>query len=194
MPLRAQSSKSQDDSPETIRIRQATAADIPAVRELIDASVRGLSLSYYDQEQIESALSSVFGVDSQLIQDKTYFVAEIGVQLVGSGGWSKRRALFGADQAKPDRFDELLNPATDAARIRAFYVHPEWSRRGIGRKIAEACEKAAKAAGFVTLELIATLPGEPFYLTMDYRVVEPFPIPLPDGQSLPAFRMEKKLE
>jgi predicted N-acetyltransferase YhbS len=195
VPLTAHSSSSQDDSPQSsIRIRQATEADIPALQQLIDASVRVLSLPYYNQEQIESALTNVFGVDSQLIQDETYFVAEVGGQIVGSGGWSKRRTLFGGDQAKPEQFDELLNPATEAARIRAFYVHPEWSRRGIGRKIAEACENAAKAAGFATLQLIATLPGEPFYLTMGYRVVEPFAIPLPDDQSLPAFRMKKRLK
>lgn len=195
MPLPAQSSNSQADSPETtIRIRQATTADIPALQRLIDASVRALSSPYYDQEQIESSLINVFGVDSQIIQDETYFVAEIAGQIVGGGGWSKRKTLFGGDQAKPNEIDELLDPATEAARIRAFYVHPDWSRRGIGRKIAETCEDAAKAAGFTMLELIATLPGEPLYLALGYRIVEPFPIPLPDGQSLPAFRMEKKLE
>jgi len=169
-------------------------ADIPALQKLIDASVRALSLPYYNQEQIESALTNVFGVDSQLIQDETYFVAEVAGQIVGGGGWSKRKTLFGGDQAKLDQPDDLLNPASDAARIRAFYVHPEWSRRGIGRKIAEACENAAKAAGFAMLELIATLPGEPLYLSLGYRIVEPFPIPLPDGQSLPAFLMEKRLK
>ncbi len=195
MPLPAHSSSLQDDPPETsVKIRQATTADIPALQKLIAASVRGLSLPYYNQEQIESALTNVFGVDSQLIQDQTYFVAEVGGQIVGGGGWSKRKTLFGGDQAKPDQFDELLNPASDAARIRAFYVHPEWSRRGIGRKIAEACENAAKAAGFTMLELIATLPGEPLYLAMGYSIVEPFPIPLPGGRSLPALRMEKRLE
>jgi predicted N-acetyltransferase YhbS len=194
VPFPAHNSSSQDDSPETsIRIRQATSADIPSIQRLIDASVRGLSLPYYDQDQIESALASVFGVDSQLIQDQTYFVAEVGGQIVGSGGWSKRRTLFGGDQAKPDGFDELLNPATDAGRIRAFYVHPKWARRGIAKKLAEACENAAKAAGFTMLELLATLPGEPLYLALGYRVVEPSRIPLPDGQSLPAFRMEKAL-
>ena len=195
MPLRVQNSESQDDSPETsIRIRQATSADIPALQSLIDASVRGLSLPYYDQDQIEKALASVFGVDSQLIQDQTYFVADLGGQIVGSGGWSKRRTLFGGDQFKSDGFDELLNPATDAARIRAFYVHPEWARRGIARKLAEACENAASAAGFTMLELLATLPGEPLYLALGYRVVEPSVIPLPNGLSLPALRMEKRLK
>jgi predicted N-acetyltransferase YhbS len=194
VPLSVHSSSSPDDSPETsVIIRLATAADIPALQKLIDASVRALSLPYYNQEQIESALSSVFGVDSQLIQDQTYFVAEIAGQIVGAGGWSKHRTLFGGDQTKSDQIDELLNPATDAARIRAFYVHPEWSRRGIARRIAQACENAANAAGFGMLELIATLPGEPLYLALGYRIVEPFPLPLPDGRSLPAFRMEKRL-
>jgi GNAT superfamily N-acetyltransferase len=153
-----------------------------------------LSLPYYDREQIESSLTNVFGVDSQLIQDGTYFVAEIAGQIVGAGGWSKRRTLFGGDQAKPDQIDELLDPTTDAARIRAFYVHPDWSRKGIGRRIAEACEQAAREAGFGALELIATLPGEPLYTALGYSIVEPFDIPLPNRQSLPAFRMEKRLK
>lgn len=188
MPLPAKS-----NSPEaSITLRRATPEDIPALQALIDVSVRMLSVSYYDQDQIESALRNVFGVDSQLIEDGTYFVAESAGQIVGGGGWSKRKTLFGGDQYKTDQ-DLLLNPATDAARIRAFYVHPEWSRRGIGRKIAQACEDAAKAAGFKMLELVATLPGEPLYLAMGYTKVEPYQIPLPDGQSLPAFLMEKPI-
>ena len=188
------SKKSEASSTETpITIRRASPEDIPALQALIDVSVRTLSASYYDQDQIESALTNVFGVDSQLIEDGTYFVAEIAGQIVGAGGWSKRKALFGGDQYKTDH-EQLLNPATDAARIRAFYVHPEWSRRGIGRKIAQACEDAAKTAGFKMLELAATLPGEPLYLAMGYRNMGACPIPLPDGRSLPLFRMEKRLE
>ena len=197
MPLPAHRSSSQHGSPEPetpIKIRQATTEDVPALQRLIDASVRVLSLPYYDREQIESSLTNVFGVDSQLIQDGTYFVAEIAGQIVGAGGWSKRRTLFGGDQAKPDQIDELLDPTTDAARIRAFYVHPDWSRKGIGRRIAEACEQAAREAGFGALELIATLPGEPLYTALGYSIVEPFDIPLPNRQSLPAFRMEKRLK
>ena len=188
------SKKSEDSSTDTsITIRPANPEDIPALQALIDVSVRTLSASYYNQDQIESALANVFGVDSQLIEDGTYFVAEIAGQIVGAGGWSKRKALFGGDQFKADHA-QLLNPATDAARIRAFYVHPEWSRRGIGRKIAQACEDAAKTAGFKMLELAATLPGEPLYLAMGYKNMGACPIPLPGGRSLPCFRMEKRLE
>ena len=176
-----------------ITIRLASQEDIPALTELIDESVRTLSLAYYDRQQIESALAHIFGVDSQLIQDQTYFVAEIEGQIVGAGGWSKRATLFGGDQTKPDHTDDLLNPVADAAKIRAFYVHPEWSRKGIGRRIAQACEEAAKDAGFKRLELIATLPGQPMYLALGYSIVEPFDISLPDGQALPTFRMENRL-
>ena len=192
MPLPAKRSEA-SSTEASIIIRRASSEDIPALQALIEVSVRKLSASYYDQNQIESALTNVFGVDSQLIEDGTYFVAETGGQIVGGGGWSKRKTLFGGDQYKTDQ-DLLLNPATDAARIRAFYVHPEWSRRGIARKIVLACESAAKTAGFRTLELVATLPGEPLYLAMGYRNMGAHPIPLPGGESLPAFRMEKRLE
>lgn len=177
----------------SVSIRLAAAEDIPALQELITASVRVLSTPYYDCAQIESALIHVFGVDRQLIQDETYFVAESYGQIVGCGGWSKRLTLFGGDQAKSDQVDELLQPVEDAARLRAFYVHPEWSRRGIGRQIVTACEKGAREAGFKKLELVATLPGEPLYSAMGYSRIEPYEIPLPDNQSLPAFRMEKRL-
>lgn len=178
----------------SIVIRLAAMEDVPALQELIISSVRALSLPYYDEDQIEGSLTHVFGVDSQLIQDGTYFVAENEGQIVGAGGWSKRKTLFGGDQAKLDHFDELLNPAKDAARIRAFYVHPRWSRRGLGRRIVRACEEAAHQAGFMKLELIATLPGEPLYSALGYTIVEPFAIPLPEGHSLPAFRMDKRLD
>ena len=122
------------------------------------------------------------------------FVAEIEDQIVGCGGWSKRKTLFGGDQAQSVRMDELLNPATDAARVRAFYVHPKWARKGIGRQILQTCEDAASRSGFTKLELIATLPGEPLYSAQGYEQIGPFEIPLPDGHSLPAFHMRKMLE
>ncbi len=174
-------------------IRLAAMEDVPALQELIAASVRALSLPYYSAQQIDSALMHVFGVDRQLIHDATYFVAEVEGQIVGCGGWSKRKTLFGGDQAQSARVDELLSPETDAARVRAFYVHPQWSRRGIGRQILKACEEAASESGFKVLELVATLPGEPFYSAMGYSRIEPYEIPLPDNQSLPAFLMEKRL-
>ncbi len=175
-----------------IEIRLATIADIPRLRELIRDSVSVLSDQYYSPEQIASALSHVFGVDTQLILDGTCFVAEVDKQPAGCGGWSKRKTLFGGDQTKTDQIDELLDPATDAARIRAFYVHPQFARQGIGTRILEACEDAARSAGFARVELIATLPGEPLYSAAGYSNQGPFEIPLPDGASLPAFRMEKR--
>lgn len=182
-----------DRSDAAINLRLATLEDIPGLERLINDSVRALSVDYYTPSQIESALTNVFGVDTQLIVDKTYFVVEAAGSLAGAGGWSKRKTLFGGDQAKAEA-DPLLLPGKDAARLRAFYVHPDWSRRGIGRLITQACESAARDAGFTQLELIATLPGQPLYEANGYRVVSPFEIPLPDNLSLPAFRMMKDLE
>ena len=182
-----------DESGSTITLRLATARDIPALQNLIDQSVRALSVDYYSRMQIESALKNVFGVDTQLISDQTYFVAEAGDRIVGGGGWSKRDTLFGGDQAKSNATDALLIPGEQPARLRAFYVHPEWSRRGIGRLITIACETAAQDSGFTRIELIATLPGQPLYEANGYEIVGPFEIPLPDGLSLPAFRMAKSL-
>ena len=176
-----------------IELRQATTADIPALEELIRASVTALSVEHYTSAQIASALSHVFGVDTQLIADGTYFVAEVDGELAGSGGWSKRATLFGGDQSKTDRPDPVLDPAAEAARIRAFYVHPRWSRRGVGSRILTACEEGARAAGFSRIELVATLPGEPLYTARGYEKVEPMRLETPDGESLPAFRMTKPL-
>ncbi len=181
------------ESQSTIRLRLGTSQDIPALQNLIDQSVRALSIDYYSPAQIESALTNVFGVDTQLIADQTYFVAESGAQIVGGGGWSKRNTLFGGDQAKSHETDALLTPGKQPARLRAFYVHPDWSRRGIGRLITIACETAARSAGFTSVELIATLPGQPLYEANGYEIVSPFEIPLPDGLFLPAFRMVKTL-
>lgn len=174
-------------------IRTATGADITALQALIPASVRSLSAGFYDARQIESALTHVFGIDSQLIADATYFVAEDDGLIVGCGGWSKRQTLFGGDQSKAERGDPLLDPATDAARIRAFFVHPTHARKGIGKRIIEACEKAARQAGFRTLELAATLPGVPFYLMLGYTTTEQFEYQLADGVPFPLARMVKHL-
>ncbi|MGI8838419.1 MAG: GNAT family N-acetyltransferase [Pyrinomonadaceae bacterium] len=176
----------------TVQIRQAQIEDVPALENLIRDSVSVLSLPYYTAKQISSALAHVFGPDTQLILDGTYFVAEADNQIAGSGGWSKRRTLFGGDQAKP-LVDPLLDPTEEAARIRAFYVHPSWSRRGVATKILIACEDAARRAGFSRIELAATLPGEPLYLARGYRKCEPLQIETPDGESLSAFRMEKEI-
>ena len=177
----------------SIEIRLATKEDIPALQELIRESVSVLSAQYYSAPQIASGLSHVFGVDTQLIVDATYFVAEVENGIVGGGGWSKRTTLFGGDKSKSDHVDHLLDPETEAARIRAFYVHPEWSRRGIGSMILKSCEAAARLAGFRKIELVATLPGEPLYLARGYEKTEAIQIETPDGESLPAFRMTKTL-
>lgn len=173
-------------------IRRATANDIPALEKLIPQSVRLLSANYYTAEQIESGLKYIFGVDSQLIEDGTYYVVETEGEIVGCGGWSKRRTLYGGDQAKAE-VDSLLNPEVDAARIRAFFVHPNRKRQGIGSRIMEACEQAARHAGFTVLELVATLPGEPLYKAFGYEAVERFEIDLPDGVTLPVARMTKRI-
>jgi predicted N-acetyltransferase YhbS len=174
-------------------IRLANAADIPALEKLIPESVRSLSSDYYSIVQIESALLNVFGVDTQLIRDGTYFVAEADGQIVGCGGWSRRKTLFGSDRAKATTEDSLLDPGTDPARIRAFFVHPDWARRGIGGRLIKACEEAARAAGFQAIEMVATLPGEPLYTAFGYRVTERFDIPLPGEMGLPAALMRKEL-
>ncbi len=175
-----------------MHIRLATLADIPALNEVISESVTVLSQRYYSPEQIATALDHVFGVDTQLILDGTYFVAEFEGEIAGCGGWSKRKTLFGGDQTKPVIGDSLLDPATDAARIRAFYVDPRWARQGVGTMILKACEDAARAGGFLRVELIATLPGAPFYAAAGYSKGEPFEIPLPDAPPLPAFKMDKR--
>lgn len=175
-----------------IQIRPARMAEIPALEQLIARSVRALSLGHYTPRQIELALVHIFGVDSQLIADGTYFVVEADDQLAACGGWSKRRTLYGGDQMKAGE-DNLLDPQTEAARIRAFFVDPAFARRGIGKQLIDACETAARAAGFTRLEMGATLPGEPLYAAVGYRAVEHLAVPLPDNETLPIIRMEKQL-
>ncbi len=162
------------------------------LEQLIASSVRGLSVNYYSPEQIESALKYVFGIDTQLILDGTYFAAEVDNQIVGCGGWSKRNTLFGGDQAKLNE-DNLIDPAIEAARIRAFFVHPDFARRGIGKQIIAACENAAANAGFHQLELAATLPGEPMYTAVGYHTIERFDHTLRNGVVLAFVKMGKSL-
>lgn len=159
-----------------IEVRLARASDVPAITMLIAASARGLTRDDYTAEQIEAAVSSIFGVDSELIADGTYFIAEADRELIGCGGWSRRRTLFGGDQAA-SRQAGVLDPAQDAARIRAFFVHPSWARRGVGRALLERCEKEAQDAGFCAVELMSTLPGLGFYRTMGYEALEPILYP-----------------
>jgi GNAT superfamily N-acetyltransferase len=175
-------------------LRQAVPDDTPALTELIDASVRGLQAGDYSPSQIESALASVYGVDSQLIADGTYFAVEAiegeTSTIVACGGWSKRKTLYGGDVWKA-REDSLLDPSRDAAKIRAFFVHPDWVRRGIGTMLLDACEQAAMAGGFRRFEMGATLSGVPLYKARGYAALENLGVPLANGESLPIVRMEK---
>lgn len=181
------------------QIRKAVAADIPRLLEVIDASVRGLQANDYSPAQIEGALQSVYGVDSQLIADGTYFAveapdAQTGHPLiVACGGWSQRKTLYGGDQYA-GREDSLLDPKRDAAKIRAFFVHPGWARQGIGSLILEACERAAGEAGFARLEMGATLSGVEFYRAKGYAEVENQEVPLSNGETLPIVKMARQLK
>src|SRR5437763_2162272 len=177
---------------ENWKLRLAREDDIPALEKLITLSVRGLQASHYSVAQMAAALGSVFGVDRRLIRDGTYFVVELDGALIGCGGWSKRKTLFGSDH-HTTRDDAELDPITDAARIRAFFVHPDHARRGMGRAILEACEKAICDAGFTAIELAATLTGVPFYAAFGYVPGEKSDIPLANGLSLQIVRMTKDL-
>lgn len=175
-----------------LRLRLACTEDISALDQLMRKSVRALSVGYYTERQIEYSLVHVFGIDTQLIADGTYFVAEVGDRIVGCGGWSRRRTLYGGDQTKSGE-DHLLDPATEAARIRAFFVDPDFARQGIGKRIMKACETAALEAGFQRLELGATLPGEPLYVAVGYQPIERIDHSMPDGETLTVIRMGKQI-
>jgi GNAT superfamily N-acetyltransferase len=178
------------------QLRRARPEDVPALRILIDHSVRTLQAADYSPAQIEAALIHVFGPDTQLIADGTYFVVEAvstsgAVELAGCGGWSKRKTLYGSDHAA-GRDDELLDPLTEQARIRAFFVHPDWSRRGVGTMLLDACEYAASEAGFRAFEMGATLTGLRLFQARGYQPVEHIAVPLGDGLTLPVVRMAKR--
>jgi N-acetylglutamate synthase-like GNAT family acetyltransferase len=178
-------------------LRLAREEDIPTLHELIALSVRGLMTWAYSASQLESALGTWLGVDSQLVADGTYFVVECEAadgtkKMAGCGGWSKRKTPYGSDH-RPGREDRLLDPKTEAAKIRAFFVHPTFARRGIGSQILEACERAAMDAGFTELEMGATLSGVPLYEKHGYRSVERIELPLTNGETLPIEKMKKNI-
>jgi GNAT superfamily N-acetyltransferase len=175
-----------------ITIRPAAFEDIPVLQELIASSARGLGKGYYTDAQTESAIRHVFGVDSQLISDGTYYAVEADGIIVACGGWSKRNKLFGGDQYGKE-IAPLLDPEKDTARIRAFFVHPGYARRGIGQMLISACEKAAIEHGFRKMEMGATLPGVPFYAAMGYDELEPIDLPMPDDEIISIVRMGKSL-
>jgi N-acetylglutamate synthase-like GNAT family acetyltransferase len=204
--------------PVHIQTRLATAEDIPLLRALIDDSVRKLQANDYSQEQMEAALRTVFGVDSQLIADGTYLVAETASSpkagdpgppesaisafrggyprveakpvIAGCGGWSKRKTLYGGDRWR-ERQDDLLDPKTDAAKVRAFFIHPDWARCGVGSIILNDCENAARAAGFTRFEMGATLTGEKFFRQRGYVAQEQIDLQLENGIIFPIIHMVK---
>src|SRR6185369_3964887 len=152
---------------EPVQIRKAMLADVPSIEALVALSARSLGAGDYTAEQIESALRGAWGVDTELIRDGTYFVGEATGEIVLCGGWSRRATTFGGD-AYERRESRLLDPEREAARIRAFFVHPTWARQGHGSRLLELCEAEAAAAGFTATELVATLPGERLYARHGY--------------------------
>lgn len=175
------------------KLRIATLADTEKLHALIALSVRGLMPQEYTPSQLESALGNWLGLDTQLIKDQTYFVVEThDREMVGCGGWSKRKTPYGSDH-RANREDELLDPATEAAKIRAFFVHPEWSRRGIGKMLLDASESAAREAGFRKLEMGATLTGIPLYARYGYVAGERVGLPLEGGDVLEIVKMTKNV-
>lgn len=179
---------------EDLRFRPAVLADVLRLTELIEASVRHLQAEDYSPTQIVGALGTWLGVDTQLIADGTYFVVEPAgeaARLVACGGWSRRKTPYGSDH-RPERDDSLLDPRTDAAKIRAFFVHPAWARRGMGSRILELCEEAARAEGFTRFEMGATLTGVPLYRRHGYVERERIELPLENGESLPIVRMTRE--
>jgi GNAT superfamily N-acetyltransferase len=173
-----------------LRHRLATRADLDALRVLMNAAIGALQRPFLDATQIESS-RAIMGLDTRLIDDGTYFVVEAGSEIAGCGGWSRRATLYGGDHT-PGRSPALLDPARDAARVRAMYTHPDHIRKGVGRLILSLCESAARAEGFRDVELMATLSGEPLYRACGYEVVEV----LEDargGVPVPLKRMRKAL-
>lgn len=174
-----------------VTLRAAVLADVPALEELVDASIRGLGARYYTAAEIESSMRYVFGMDSTMIEDGTYVVLEDGNSILGAGGWSFRRTPFGGDQATPVRDADLRKPGVDAAVIRAMFVHPSCARMGVGSLILQACEGRALDAGFTRLELVATLSGVEFYEGMGYHGTETLHYRMADDSTIDFVRMEK---
>jgi GNAT superfamily N-acetyltransferase len=177
---------------EKFHLRIATTEDVAEIRELIDASVRGLQAGDYSTAQIEGALVTVFTIDTQLIADGTYFVAfaEDG-ELAGCGGWSFRKTLYGGDHQLEKIAPERLDPAVDAAKVRAIFVHPKFARMGLGSLMLEAAERAATGQGFSRLEMGSTLTGVTLYRLKGYREVGRVLVPVGDGEEIEVVRMIK---
>lgn len=174
----------------TLTHRLAGRADLDALRELMDAAISELQKPFLDEGQIASS-RAIMGLDTQLVDDDTYYVVEVDGELAGCGGWSRRATLYGGDQS-PGRDAALLDPANDAARIRAMYTHPRHTRKGVGRLVLALCEEAARAEGFRTAELMSTMAGEPLYRACGYEARERV---MDDrgGVAVPLVRMAKRL-
>jgi GNAT superfamily N-acetyltransferase len=178
----------------TFALRPARLEDVTELEALIIVSARTLLAPWYSSAQIDAAIGSVFAVDTQLLRDGTYFVAAQGTTMAGCGGWSRRRTLFGAGSGRISDADGALDPAREPARIRAFFVHPAWARRGIGAALMRHCQQAAADAGFKAMELVATLGGEPLYAAFGFTAVEHLEIPLAGTLTMPVVRMRKRIE
>lgn len=173
--------------------RNATESDEPQISELMRASVLALFPRFYDERQTASAAVHIAHLETQLIEDGTYFVHEAGGEVVACGGWSRRSKLYtGSGPGLDD--DRLLDPRTEPARVRAMFVRGDWTRRGLGRAILQSCNDAARAEGFSKLVLGATLPGEPLYRAFGFREVERFPVTMPDGVTVECVAMERAVE
>jgi len=176
----------------TFSYRLAIMADLPELRALMTVAIRKLSAAYLDDAHIQASFEFM-GVDTQLIQDGTYFVIESEGRIVGCGGWSRRATLFGGDHSA-NRDARLLDPEFEPARVRAMYTHPDFVRRGIGRLVLSLCEAAAAREGFRSLELVATLAGEPLYSAYGFSVIERIDVPTSTGLTVPCARMAKQVQ
>jgi GNAT superfamily N-acetyltransferase len=172
--------------------RLATEDDLPAIRALMDLAIAEHLKAFLDPAQVELS-KSIMGLDTQLIADRTYLLVEEGGRLAGCGGWSRRATLYGGDHSTSQRNAALLDMATDAARIRAMYTHPDFARRGVGRLILDICESAARDAGFRSVELMATMSGEPLYRACGYTDIQRITAASRDGVDVPGVRMGKTL-
>jgi GNAT superfamily N-acetyltransferase len=175
----------------TLTDRLATETDLPALEALMEAAMTALLPAFLDAAQAQAS-RKIMGLDTQLVADRTYFIVEIEGRMAGCGGWSRRATLYGGDHSAALRDPVLLDPARDAAKVRAMYTHPDFVRRGVGRRILELCEAAAREAGFSRVELMATLPGEPLYRAAGYEVLEQAGDTV-DGVFVPLLRMGKAL-
>lgn len=178
-----------------LRYRTATLEDVPAIGRLIEESLRGLWTADYTPQQTEAAIPCFTDVDTQLIRDGTYTVVECGAGggIVAGGGWSFREKLYGGDAARRARENAVLDPATDGARVRAFFVHPSFARRGIGRRLLEIAETGAARAGFTKLELVSTLAGRSLYLACGFSLINAIRDTLPNGVTIDGWRMSKTI-